>query len=157
MGNYYFDTSALVKYYVFEPGTTWVKSLLDARSDGEWENTIFTSLLSVVEVSAAFAKRQRAGDISKLYAAILARFLKDGRERCVFSRVNNAVIELASDLTGVHPLRAYDAVQLATALLINRFFAKRGLSPITFVSADGSLCKAASDEGLAVENPNDYA
>ena len=98
MGNYYFDTSALVKYYVFEPGTNWVKGILEARSNDEWENTIFTSLLTIVEVAAAFAKRQRAGDISKrLYAAILARFLRDGRQRCPFSQVSNSIIEFASD------------------------------------------------------------
>jgi hypothetical protein len=28
---YYFDTSALVKYYVTEPGSTWVRQLIDAQ------------------------------------------------------------------------------------------------------------------------------
>ena len=27
---YYFDASALVKYYILEPGSTWVRALINA-------------------------------------------------------------------------------------------------------------------------------
>ena len=50
-------------------------------------------------------------------------------------------------------LRAYDAVQLAVALEVNRIHQMAG-SPITLASADRDLNAAATAEGLAVDNPN---
>ena len=55
-----------------------------------------------------------------------------------------------------HPLRAYDAVQLASALILNSALIADKLSPLTFVSADNVLCEAAQAEGLPTENPNEY-
>lgn len=61
---------------------------------------------------------------------------------------------LAIDLTQRHPLRAYDADQLAAARVINQRLAAEGLPPLIFVSADRQLCTIGSAEGLLVENPN---
>jgi hypothetical protein len=52
-----------------------------------------------------------------------------------------------------HGLRAYDAVQLATALDIHREHRQASLAPITLVSADQELNAAAATEGLAVDDP----
>jgi predicted nucleic acid-binding protein len=41
MSAYYFDSSALVKYYAQEVGTKWVRGLIDAQPSNE----IFTALL----------------------------------------------------------------------------------------------------------------
>ena len=57
-------------------------------------------------------------------------------------------------LLGRHPLRAYDAVQLASALIVNRALQAAHLAPLIFLSADGHLNTAATAEGLAVDNPN---
>jgi predicted nucleic acid-binding protein len=55
-----------------------------------------------------------------------------------------------------HPLRAYDAVHLATALGAQEFLDAQGYPPLTFLSADERLNRAAGDEGLAVDNPNHH-
>ena len=55
-----------------------------------------------------------------------------------------------------HRLRAYDAVQLAVVLDVHRLQKVAGLGPVTLVSADRDLNKAAQAEGLAVEDPNQY-
>ena len=34
MAVYYFDASAVVKYYVTEPGSAWVRQLMEARDPG---------------------------------------------------------------------------------------------------------------------------
>ena len=48
-----------------------------------------------------------------------------------------------------HPLKAYDAIQLAGCLA-----ARYGVPPpVTFVCADARLCDAAQLEGLSVLNP----
>jgi len=57
----------------------------------------------------------------------------------------------ASQLTDLHVLRAYDAVQLAAALDLHR------LDPsLILVSADAELNAAATAEGLPVEDPNHH-
>jgi uncharacterized protein len=53
-----------------------------------------------------------------------------------------------------HRLRAYDAVQLAAALEIRQQRQEAGFGPVTLVSADHDLNKAAQAEGLVVEDPN---
>src|SRR5262249_45764135 len=60
----------------------------------------------------------------------------------------------AADLTQRHPLKAYDAVQLAVALRYSQILSGH---PFTFVSGDGTLLAAAQVEGLITENPFDYA
>ena len=157
MASFYFDSSALVKYYIIESGTEWVRNLIDGRLGEEWANTISTSALTWAEVISAFAKRHRMGDISThLYRALTARFLREAHLRYGRLRVNDAVIEAAVDLLQRHPLRAYDAVQLATALILNSALIADQLPPLTFISADNLLCRAAWAEGLSSKNPNEH-
>jgi len=157
MASYYFDSSALVKYYIPEVGTHWVKILVDDRAGDEWRNAVATSSLSVAEVAAAFTKRHRMREISEgLKAALISRFLRDGRQRCTLLEADSTVIDTAVQLIQRHPLRAYDAVQLASALILNNALIADKLPSLTFVSADKALCKAARAEGLQSENPNEY-
>ena len=157
MASFYFDSSALVKYYIIESGTEWVRILIDGRLDEGWANSISTSALTWAEVISAFTKRHRMGDIpTHLYRALTARFLQEARLRYGRLKVNDVVIETAVELIQRHPLRAYDAVQLATALLLNRRLLADKLPPLTFVSADNVLCRAARAEGLSSENPNEH-
>jgi predicted nucleic acid-binding protein len=152
MGNFYLDSSAVVKYYVPETGSAWVRELIDVR---EHENTI--SQLTVIEVAAAIEKRRRMKEISQRHRArTLARFGMDYRQRYAIVRLSDSIIELAVDLTSRHSLRAYDAVQLATALRLDQMLQDNRLSPLTFVSADEMLCDAARAEGVSAENPNDH-
>lgn len=53
-------------------------------------------------------------------------------------------------------VRAYDAVQLASAITANRALHAARRSRLTFVSADDRLVKAAAAEGVIVDNPNDH-
>ena len=64
------------------------------------------------------------------------------------------IIEQARLLLERYVLRAYDAIQLASARIArNRLLAARLAAPI-FLAADDRLLKAAQAEGLAVDNPN---
>ncbi|WP_445241307.1 type II toxin-antitoxin system VapC family toxin [Microcoleus vaginatus] len=71
--------------------------------------------------------------------------------------VDQTLIETATALVMQHPLRAYDSVQLASAL---RFQSTTLLSQpetrLVFVSADNPLLDIAQSEGLAIDNPNNY-
>ena len=150
MNGLYLDSSALVKYYIVETGSDYVRELMD-----DPDNSISISQLTIVEVAAAVEKRGRAKEISEQHRVrTLARFGIDHRQCYRIARVSDQIVELAVALTGRHPLRAYDAMQLATALRLDRVLRDNRLSPVTFVSADGALCDVARAEGLAAVNPN---
>lgn len=154
---YYFDSSALVKLYIFERGSHWVRRLIE--SPQEFPPSVISSKLSVVETASAFFKRQRQGVISNsLKQRLVSRFLYDTQHRYLLTAPNDDVLTMAIDLLQRHPLRAYDAVQLATALVINQQIriTWRHDTDLTFVSADNLLCQAAQAEGLVAENPNTY-
>ena len=61
----------------------------------------------------------------------------------------------SATLTQRHPLRAYDAIQLSSALYANDFLRSQDLS-FVFISGDGRLIEAARAEGLAADNPFDH-
>ena len=67
------------------------------------------------------------------------------------------ILGYANQLALRYPLRAYDAMHLATALALARASSSSSAlpSPI-FVSADTNLLAAARAEGLAVENPSEH-
>jgi hypothetical protein len=67
-----------------------------------------------------------------------------------------AIVDLACQLLERHPLRAYDATHLATALSAQEFLAKKDHPDLTFLSADERLNDAAKAEDLTVDNPNHH-
>jgi predicted nucleic acid-binding protein len=154
----YFDSSGIVKYYILEKGSSWVNRLVSASTPaGEWANEIVIARIGIVEVGAAIAKRQRMGEISqRLQEKTLAQFAKELRQRYTVVPATDETIELALTLTQRQPLRAYDAVQLAAALILNRSLLANRLPALTFVSADNALCAAARAEELSAENPNEH-
>jgi uncharacterized protein len=149
--NYYFDTSALVKRYIVEVGSQWV-STIAAQSNS---HLISTSHLTLVEMVSAFARRQRENTMT-LQAVQLARQLVEAhfQQNYEVVRLTDLIANLANDLLQHHPLRAYDAVQLACALTINTRFLSVSNVPITFVSADQRLISVAITEGLLTDDPN---
>ncbi len=158
MAMYYFDTSAIVKYFHHEPGTDWVVELVDRRSNGsERPNPIYMGEITRVEVPAAFAILARLGQIdSRTRNALYGSFLQKAESAFQFISLTPAIIRRAAELTLAHPLKAYDAVQLAIALGLQRELIQAELTLI-FVSGDRTLIRAALAEGLPIENPYDHA
>jgi len=158
MALYYFDTSALVKYYVTEPGSTWVTELIDTRDPdtGLPVHTLFVAAVSVAEVSAALSVLQRRRVISRRQRDdAYGHFLADLEERFAIMVIPLCDFYSAAELAQRHPLKAYDAVQLAIALRHSRALAAHDF-PLTFVSGDDTLLAAAQAEGLTTDNPFDH-
>jgi predicted nucleic acid-binding protein len=154
---YYFDSSALVKLYILERGSRWVRLLIESPPD--LRHSVISSKLSVVETTSAFFKRRRQGLISEsLKQRLVSRFLYDTQYRFLLTAPTDDVLTFAVGLLERHPLRAYDAVQLATALVVNKnvHSTQQGGRPVIFVSADSVLCRAAQAEGLTAEDPNTH-
>jgi len=150
---YYFDSSAVVKRFAPEKGSEWVKSIAEHPED----NTIYLGQIGIVEIAAALSKKVRTNELSLAdYEATLALFLIDVRnEEYIIAPLSDRIVEVAVDLTRRHPLRGYDAVHLATALIVNAALLEAELPPLIFVSADAILCEAARQEGLTTNNPNE--
>jgi predicted nucleic acid-binding protein len=151
MSAFFFDSSALIKRYIFETGTAWVKMLTDPRSG----NIFYIARITGVEVVAAIARRRRGGSTTPGDAAVaLTQFDSEllGLYRSL--EISASLIEEAKKLAERHALRGYDAVQLAAALEINAQRVQVGLPSVMLLSADSELNAAALAEGLAVDNPN---
>jgi predicted nucleic acid-binding protein len=153
MSAYYFDSSALVKYYAQEIGTNWVRGLIDVQP----ANEIFTALVTGAEIVAAIKRRERMNLITASDAgAALAVFRNQFRIRFKALRTSDTVVDRAMNLAEAHRLRGYDAIQLASALLIEERMTAQGVGPLTLISADDELNEAAQAEGLLTDDPNQH-
>jgi uncharacterized protein len=158
---YFFDSSALVKRYVREVGTDWVRVITDPAAN----NKIYIAEITGVEVVAAITRRVRTKSISKTDAdTAIKQFRYDFAKQYKISEILSSLISVAMDLTEVHQLRAYDAVQLSVALgidLQNKAIAKTipvatAIPSLTIVSSDDALNVAVIAEGLILEDPKNY-
>ena len=153
MAFFYFDVSALVKYYVTEPGSGWVRQLVEER-DPETKrnsNVILIAEITRVEVAAGLGVIERVGRIKRSERnREYRRFISQLAHRYAIIPLTTADLETAADLTQDHPLKAYDAVQLAVALRYVRVLAAHKFA---FVSSDNALLIAAQAEGLSADNP----
>ena len=154
MAIYYFDASAVVKYFHREPGTAWVRRIVDLSvGDTERANLVYLANTSRVEVPAAFAILARTQRISlRMRDSLYDWFLQKAESEFESLPLTPTIIRRAGELTPKHPLKAYDAVQLAVALDFNATLKQQDLSLI-FVSCDEQLLQAAQAEGLETDNP----
>lgn len=146
---YYLDASAVVKRYVAEKGSHWVREQLEAQP----ETIVTISQLSLVEVISALTKRNRMNELILTdleYAQ--AKFLQHCQEQYQVIPLDGSIVERAIQLLKVHPLRAYDAIQLSTALKVYAMSLDYELL-MTFVCADQTLCQTAEKENLVAKNP----
>ena len=151
---YYLDASALVKRYASETGSDWVLTITDPAA----EHPVIFSELTLAEVAAALAAKQRApqGFTLEERDRAFSRFLQDCAEHFLLLQVDRGIIDRAVDLTQSHRLRGYDAVHLSTALAANDDLVEQGHPPLVFVASDHDLLSAAETEGLKVSNPRDF-
>jgi predicted nucleic acid-binding protein len=145
---YFLDTSAAVKRYVQETGTGWIRNLADPAAG----HFFYVARITEVEMMAAIARRGRDGSLSLAQAgAALSQFRRDFAQDYRIAEITIPLLRHAAQLADTHVLRAYDAVQLAAALEI-----QRQDPTLTLVAADGDQNTAALAEGLPVEDPNTH-
>lgn len=152
MDIYFLDASALIKQYVQEPGSAWVRAVCDPAAG----NLLFVAGITRAEVVAAISRRAKGGRPLPQPAPVLCQtILADMAKSFQTVDVTPAVSQRATSVAPAHALRGYDAVQLAAALEANGMIVT-GLGPsvLRVVSADAELNAAAAAEGLAVEDPN---
>jgi predicted nucleic acid-binding protein len=150
MAAFIFDASGIVKRYIQEIGTGWVRSLADPTASNE----VFLTRITRVEVTAAISRRGRGGALASTVAAILVQFRQDATHEYNILEITPALLADAERLAEIHGLRAYDAVQLAASLELDRKRQAAGLGRITLISADQELNAAGIANGLLVDDPN---
>lgn len=153
MTTFYLDSSALIKRYVQETGSDWIRGLV---SPGEG-HTFLTARVSMVEIYSALARRQREGSVPVADCIIAAEAFTEHSEReYEFVEVDTRTISVARTLLERHPLRAYDALQLASAVIANQALRQVQLPELVLLSADDRLLAVAAAERLTTDNPNHY-
>jgi len=153
---YFLDSSAAVKLYLTESGTPWLLNLADPSE----ANELYVVRIASVEVAAAVYHRARVGGAGRLDASTARRAVMSLRRDFlgVFNviEVTASLCNDAERLAERRPLRGYDCVQLAAALVANRARSQSGFDPVVLLTADRDLGAAAEGEGVRVEDPNDH-
>ena len=153
MAAYFFDSSALVKRFAKETGTSFVVDLWRPSAG----HAIYAARLTEVEVCAALARRHKGARLAAVqFHKSVKRLRRDFTARLAVVAITESVVVEALRLAETHALRGYDALQLASALEANRRRVQHNLPPLTLVSSDGELNQAAQAEGLIVEDPNNH-
>jgi predicted nucleic acid-binding protein len=146
LADYFLDTSAVVKRYVQETGTAWIRTLA-ASATGHF---IYLARITEVEVTSALARRRGQPGLSVAQArTALGLFHQDFAQDYRIAEITVPLLQRAALLADTHTLRGYDAVQLAAALEV-----RLQVPLLILISADADLNTAATAEGLPVEDPN---
>ncbi len=136
----FFDASAIVGAYIQQEESAALRRMMvDYR--------IIVSRLSEVEVVSAFSRLRREEAITGPQCdRVTDAFLVDFGGWVVVE-VTSSVTATARGLLRRHPLRAGDALQLASALTLD---GRLGRASNPFVAGDRRLLDAAGAEGLPV-------
>lgn len=148
MASFFFDSSAIVKRYLTEVGSAWVRSLTDPAASHD----IYLVHITSVEVVSALVRQAPPLPPNSLSRA-LADFKQDVRSQYHMVVMNDLVLARAMSLAETRRLRAYDAVQLGAALELFAVAQATRLPALTFISADAQLNAAAVAEGMTLDNP----
>ena len=145
----FWDSSAIVPLVVDEEETDYcLKTLSDDQEMLIW-------CLSRLEVMSALCRRVREGALNERYFLEAKRHLNDLVEHAYEVKAIEKVRQRALRLLEVHPLRAADACQLASALVATQEDPDR----LVMVCFDQQLNNAAIKEGFIVnpvKNENEH-
>ena len=144
----YLDSSALVKNYLAEAGSAAVTAAAAAAA------SVASSIVAYAETRAAFARALREGRIDAASHATAVRLLDTDWAQYAIVVADMARMREAArliDQHSRHALRAFDAIHLASALLLVAGQA----GSIMFACWDQRLWRAARDEGFTMLPPTE--
>jgi predicted nucleic acid-binding protein len=151
----FLDTNAVVKLYIRELGSRWLRRFIKGR-------TIYISELTLFEITTVVRRRHLEGQFTEKQARnLINRALKDS--------VGYEIIELGGDsqiksllqqafnLPTTMRLRALDGILMVAASIASDI-AKAAVppDPFIFVSSDVQFLRIMQHQGYTVENPEDH-
>jgi len=135
----YLDTSALLKRYFKEP---YSNELLSKWNEA---TQIITSSVAYAETMASLYRKKREVDLSsKVFNKLVNSFHLDW-ETFIRVEVNEDLNETIHKVVARHPLRGFDAIHLASAIITHERISEAFL----FACFDQKLINGAQMEGLA--------
>lgn len=151
---YFFDTSGLLpRYFRSAQGHTYITAICAP----ERGNVLGIAEITEVELTSALHQMSRGGVLKarRREAALSAFWAQVERSEYSIIAITTPVVRSAADLCERHPLKGYDAVQLACALAYRDNLRRLDPAPADFVflSEDTKLLQAAVGEGFTVDNP----
>jgi uncharacterized protein len=133
---HFLDTSVLAKRYVREPGSA---ALWAALRRGR----VVVARITYAELLATLARACRDGVLTEPQRTRAFERVEEDFRELNLVEIRGPVLGRVAQLVVRHPLRGYDAVQLAAALAV-----KDQGGTLQFWSADKRLTEAARQEGL---------
>lgn len=151
----YLDTSACMKLYLNEIGSSWLQSYILGKQ-------VCLSQLVVVEIATTLGRQYREGKFTKRQAGFkYAQIIKAIGGYTIYALGDDKELKRAAGFAFNLPvtmrIRALDAIHLAAALAAKQD--ADNLTPpvnFTFVSADRQLLAVAAGLGMATENPESH-
>jgi predicted nucleic acid-binding protein len=135
----YFDTSAIVKRYVEEPGSQTVRKLL-------WEHRLLSSAIAPVELVSAICQQRAGGALRRTTAGAILRDIEADRAYWQLAEVSEPVLRLAERIVQAQGLSSLDAIHVASAQTAMTVFG----GELPFITADGPQRDAATRIGFQV-------
>jgi predicted nucleic acid-binding protein len=138
----YLDSSAIIKRFAKEKGSELVRRII------EEEGPIATAKIAYAEIHSGLAREKRERILTPAqYDRICRQFELDWLAY-VRLELTDEVLLIARELIRRYPLRGFDAIHLASALILQTNLGE----PITFAGADERQLQAAAQEKLAALN-----
>ena len=134
----YFDTSALIKIFILEKGSE------DAQRLSQNHFPLATAAIAYAEIYSGVNRRKREGYLSAHQYTRMSRRFDEYWTTAIHVELTQEVLTLAKGLLEKHPLRASDAIHLASALILQKGIRE----PLPFAAADSRLLDTASAEHL---------
>ena len=133
--NLFADSSALAKRYIADEQSDQLDEVLQRAT------SLAVSVLCLPEIISALCRRRRERFITRTQYAAAKTFLESDLADTAIVQIVHDVLLRSAILLEAHPLRASDAIQIASAL---------AWRADAFVSADLRQCAAAKTAGLNV-------
>jgi len=134
----YLDTSSLVKLYVEEKGSSAVASMLETAT------VVATSLIAYAEARSAFSRRFREKAFTRSEYKKIVSSLEADWEHLMALNVTKELVFSAGNLAEKHGLRGFDAIHLASAIVLQQEIS----GSVLFSCSDRRLQIASQKEGL---------
>lgn len=140
---YYFDASAFVKAFCYERGS---KMVIDILNSGF---SVYSSIILYPEVLFALRRKKERKEIEE--AEFQNQIIKFENRWESLNIMDISLFWLLKDRVIKYPLKAIDAIHLASALWIKENLT----SDLRFVCSDKELLEFSMEEGFNVINPEE--
>ena len=145
MQKYFIDTSALVKFFVIEPGTDKVEQIVLGN-----DNLIFITHLSILEFYSALFKKYRTGELIEDQLTNALKGFDESLYLFEILQVDSKVIDhakiLMKNIGKEYAIRTLDAIQLSSYTLLDD-------KNIIMINADKIFCSIVESLNYKVINP----